>query len=95
MFHLGLIYRDGKGVEPDTSEAETWLRRAAARGHCHAMLELGRLFASNAAVPDYTSAAVLFREAAELGHAEAQYALGHSYLFARGVPQDYGRLPDG
>ncbi len=89
MFHLGRIYREGKGVAADASQAETWLRRATARGHPHAMLELGRLFASHASSPDYTSATILFREAADLGHAEAQFALGHCYLFGRGVPKDY------
>lgn len=39
---LGLIYRDGKGVAADATEALKWLRMAAALGEGRAMLALGR-----------------------------------------------------
>jgi hypothetical protein len=46
MFHLGELYRRGHGVPPSASQAETWLRRAAARGHVKALLSLVQLFDS-------------------------------------------------
>ena len=32
MLRLGNLYREGRGMQADASLAETWLRRAAARG---------------------------------------------------------------
>jgi hypothetical protein len=42
QYHLGLLYRDGKGVEADWAQAATWLRLAAASGDGRAMVALGR-----------------------------------------------------
>ena len=87
MFYLGECYRAGLGVAPDSSQAETWLRRAATRGHSKALLSLVRLFRSGTD-PDLNTAAVLCRQAAELGDAEAQYLLGQFSLSGEGVPRD-------
>jgi len=46
MFHLGELYRHGTGVAQNSSEAETWLRRAATRGYLKAWLSLVQLFRS-------------------------------------------------
>ena len=87
MFHLGEMYRLGHGEPPDASQAESWLRRAAARGHVKALLSLVQLFESGPE-PDANTAAVLCRQAAELGDGEAQYWLGQFYLAGKGVPSD-------
>jgi TPR repeat protein len=87
MFHLGELYRRGLGVAQSSSEAETWLRRAATRGYLKAWLSLVRLFRSGPDV-DPNTAASICRQAADLGDGEAQYLLGQFYLAGEGVPRD-------
>ncbi|MDB5468327.1 MAG: hypothetical protein JWQ46_3089, partial [Phenylobacterium sp.] len=84
---LGQHHRLGLGVPPSPSEAETWLRRAAVRGHIKAMTALGDLFAGGASA-DLAAAGVHYREAAELGDGQAQFALAELYLHGLGVPLD-------
>ena len=94
MFHLGELYRLGHGVPPSASQAETWLRRAVARGHVKALLSLVQLF-DTGPEPDANTAAVLCRQAAELGDGEAQYRLGQYYLAGKGVPPTPWKLRGG
>ena len=56
----------------DLSAAETWLRRAASKGHVGGMSAMANLLISDAH-PDFASAAIYWREAADLGHAPSQY----------------------
>lgn len=87
MFHLGELYRIGRGVPVSLPDAETWLRRAAANGHVAANLSLVRLLLS-LDPPDHDSAAALCRQAAEAGDGQAQLLLGQMYQSGTGVPKD-------
>jgi len=43
---LGIIYLNGKGVEPDWAEAEVWLRKAADQGDANAQVALAYSYVS-------------------------------------------------
>ncbi|MFB3133677.1 MAG: TonB family protein, partial [Rhodothermales bacterium] len=43
QFRLGTMYLEGRGVAPDTTEAETWLRRADQQGYADAEQALAQL----------------------------------------------------
>ena len=87
MFQLGEMYRLGQGVQVSTSDAETWLRRAAANDHVGAALSLARLLLSMDP-PDLDSGAAFCRQAAEAGDGHAQLLLGQLYQEGRGLPRD-------
>ena len=46
-FNLGQAYRLGKGVPLDLAQAQTWLERAARKGHVDAQTTLGLLLFQN------------------------------------------------
>jgi len=46
MDHLGLLYRDGKGVAQDYDQARQWYQKAIDAGDTKAMYDLARLYAS-------------------------------------------------
>ena len=41
QFNLGLMYRNGEGVQQDHEESAKWFRRAAEQGHAGAQSRLG------------------------------------------------------
>ena len=41
QFNLGLMYRNGEGVQQDHKESAKWFRRAAEQGHAGAQSRLG------------------------------------------------------
>ena len=75
MYRLGEVYRSGAGGRADFVRAETWLRRAAAKGVTKANVSLARLLLELPEVDRY-SAATVCRAAADAGDAEAQYLMG-------------------
>ena len=87
MYLFGQFRRMGIGGPVDLAEAETWLRRAAARGHVKAMVAVGAVL-TDRRPPDPAAASVYFRQAADLGDAEAQFALGQLYLRGELGPAD-------
>ena len=42
--NLGVLYRDGLGVERNEAEALTWFQKSADQGYAKAQLNLGQLF---------------------------------------------------
>ena len=46
-FNLGQAYRLGRGVNLDLAQAQTWLERAARKGHVDAQTTLGLLLFQN------------------------------------------------
>jgi len=88
MTLIGGLCRDGRGTQCDLGAAESWFRRASARGSHEGALLLGLLLIDVADPPDPVSGAAAFREAAELGDAVAQYRLGLLYLSGIGVVAD-------
>jgi len=66
--NLGLMYRQGMGVEKDFTAAAEWYRRAAEQGIAIAQHNLGVLYYEGDGVEqDYTAAAEWYRRAAEQG----------------------------
>lgn len=89
QYNLGLMYRQGKGVAADDSEAAFWYQKAAEQGHAWAQHNLGWLYKNGAGVKqDNHQAFYWFHKAAEQGHASGQSNLGFLYKTGKGVAQD-------
>lgn len=75
--NLGVMYKDGQGVEQDYMEAARWFRLAAEQGNTLAQLNLGWLYHAGKGVrEDADSARFWYTLAAEKGHDTAQLNLG-------------------
>eukprot|EP00729_Bicosta_minor_P032685 gene32685-biopygen26488 len=88
--NLGIMYRNGKGVDQDHVEAAKWYRKAAEAGHAAAQYNLGHMYRDGDGVEqDHVEAAKWFRKSAEAGFAMAQNNLGAMYRDGDGVEQDH------
>jgi TPR repeat protein len=78
----GLALIEGRGVERNPTEGESWLRRAALAGDSEAALRIGNLYARSGAPlpPNYAEAAIWYRRAAEAGSRTAARSLGLLHL---------------
>ena len=89
QYALGNMYRDGRGVPQDETEAVRWYRLAADQGLAAAQFNLGNMYGDGRGVPqDETEAVRWYRFATDQGLAAAQFNLGNMYRDGRGVPQD-------
>jgi TPR repeat protein len=89
QFRYGIALLTGRGVEVDTFNGESWLRRAALDGEPAAAALVGDLYARSADLPpNYAEAAIWLRRAAEAGHAVAARKLGHLLLEGTGLVPD-------
>lgn len=89
MNNLGVLYDQGKGVEPDTGRAMYWFSQAANAGNLGGMNNYGRFLEQGKGIaPNPEEAARWFDMAARQGQAEAQFNLGYLYEHGRGVPRD-------
>ena len=87
--NLGVMYRDGRGVEQEHGEAVRWFRRSAEQGHAGGQTSLGAMYGTARGVyRDDTEAVRWYRLAAEQGHVIAQYNLGVMYGAGRGVERN-------
>ena len=84
-FNLGQAYRLGKGVMIDLSQAQSWLERAARKGHVDAQTTLGLLLFQNG---NRVSAMRWLSLAAEAGEARALLMVGTALYNGDGIPQD-------
>ena len=76
QYSVAAMYRDGRGVPRDDSQAVWWFHRAAERGHVLAPFDLGLMYRDGRGVPrDYDEAARWFRRSAALGSEHARRAL--------------------
>jgi TPR repeat protein/tRNA A-37 threonylcarbamoyl transferase component Bud32 len=86
---LGMLLRDGVGVERDVKAAAKWLHAAAEKGHVDATCDLAITYLHGRGVDrDEKKAAELFRKAADKGNASALHELGSMYASGRGVDKD-------
>jgi len=94
---LGSMYRSGRGVEQNFTEAVKWYRMAAENenteiaGSTQAKIynNLGVLYATGRGVPqDYAESIKWLRKGAEMGLAEAQSGLAYAYANGNGVDPD-------
>ena len=73
QFNLGLLFKNGFGVEANLVQAVYWLEKAANHGHADAQYELGLCLEGGIGVKkDLTLALSRFKEAADQGHKDAQ-----------------------
>jgi TPR repeat protein/exonuclease VII small subunit len=91
-FKLATLYRVGRGVKADATQAFRWFLTAAHEGNCKAMQDLAVAYAEGwGTAKDPSEAARWFSHAASLGLTDAQFNLGVLYEQGLGVPQS---LPD-
>ena len=84
-FNMGQAYRLGRGVLVDLSTAQSWLERAALKGHVDAQTTLGLLLFQNGNQADGLK---WLKGAAEEGDARAMLVYGTALYNGDGVPQD-------
>ena len=88
-FSLGVLHRDGKGVEKDLPRAHELFQRATAKGHASAQVALGVLYATGDGVlSDPVEALRWYRMAADQGDATGRYNVGAKYDQGLGCAQD-------
>lgn len=89
---MGLLYRDGPLLIPDSQKAKHWLTQAAERKLPGAQYTLGkRLLSDDLEVRDPDESIRWLKEAAGNGNHFAAYRLGKAYLtgevMAKEIPQ--------
>jgi TPR repeat protein len=74
------MYKKGKGVQQNYTEALKWYRKAADQGHARSQYNLGVMYANGEGVQrNYTEAVKWYQKAADQGHVEAQSKLEGIY----------------
>ena len=87
--NLGVMYKDGQGVDRDDAEAVRWFLLAARRGNVLAQSNLGWMYQSGRGVEqNFDSARHWYHEAALKGHAAAQNNLGRMLRDGLGTEAD-------
>lgn len=90
QYRLGMLYKDGEGVEQSYEKAAEWYCRAAEQGHPEAQRWLGWLYKKGRGTGrSFAKAAEWYGKAAEQGDAIAQYNLGMLYMNGKGVKGSY------
>jgi TPR repeat protein len=83
------MYREGKGVTQDFSEAVKWFQKAVEQNYAAAQDNLGQMYETGHGVTrDFNEAAKWYRLAAERGYGGAQNRLAILYAQGRGVNKD-------
>ena len=84
-FNLGQAYRMGRGVLVDLSSAQTWLQRAAEKGHVDAQTTLGLLLFQNG---NQSEGLGWLKGSAEKGDARAMLVFGTALFNGDSIAQD-------
>ncbi|MBF0288104.1 MAG: caspase family protein [SAR324 cluster bacterium] len=88
-YKLGVLYRNGYGLEINNVEAVFWFKQSAQKGHSWAQTRLGFMFRNGlGAGQDFSEALSWYQKAADQGHAQAQFNLGGMYWKGYGIPKD-------
>ncbi len=88
QFCLGVMYKDGEGVQRSAEKAAEWFIKAAEQGYPEAQLCIGMFYATGSGVPQsFERSAEWIGRAAEQGLAEAQILLSMYYKGGVGVPR--------
>ena len=89
QYFLGLLYRDGGLLLPDTEQAAHWLELAAKRDLPAAQYALGKLYLSDdPEVHDTSNGFHWLERAARNGSTGAAYRLGKEYLTGKSAQKD-------
>ena len=92
---MGLLYRDGGLVIPDTEKARYWMEAAATQNVPAAQYTLGKLLLSDdALVHDPDQGIRWLKAAAQNGNDYATYALGKEYLTGKYVFKNTAKAAD-
>ena len=95
QYLMGLLYRDGGLVIPDTEKAQYWMEQAATQNVPAAQYSLGKLLLSDdALVHDPDQGIRWLKAAAQNGNDYAAYALGKEYLSGRYVFKNAEKAAD-
>ena len=90
QFRLGLMFRQGWGIDKSDSDAVKWYRKAADQGHADAQCNLGFMYERGLGVEkSYSDAVKWYRKAVDQGHARAQCNLGLMYERGFGVDKSF------
>jgi len=91
QFQLGLMYRDGIGVQQDQTQSLKWFEWAADNQYPAAQVLVGTMYEHGTGVEKNAGkAAGWFQKAAEHGNAEAQYKLSMMFMNGEGgLKQDW------
>lgn len=89
QYALGILHRQGRGVEQDETKAAEWMAKAVRNGVAAAEVEYAiMLFNGIGVAKNETGAAKLFLRAAYKGNAIAQNRLARLYQAGRGINPD-------
>jgi len=97
QLHVGLMYKEGRGVLQNDKEAFNWLEKAAEQNNADqtqsaAQTELGKLYANGIGISkDYEKAIDLFASAYERGFGDAANELGKMHALGHGVTKNYAQ----
>ena len=95
QYLMGLLYRDGTLVIPDTEKAQYWMEEAATQNVPAAQYALGKLLLSDdPLVHDPDQGIRWLKAAAQNGNDYAAYALGKEYLTGKYVLKNAGKAAD-
>jgi TPR repeat protein len=88
-YALGLLYRNGTGVDKSDEQAAQWIGRAAKENNIPAEVEYAIMLFNGIGVPkDETAAGNLFLKAAARDNPVAQNRVARLLAVGRGVPKD-------
>ena len=92
QYNLGLLYRDGLGVEKNPEVALSWFYLAAQQRHMLSNFAIAKLIENYTYLADRTQGRLHFlKEAAFLGHAIAPLEIGNFYYMRRKSDYDLVR----
>ena len=88
-YSLGILYRQGRGVERDDRQAVSWFKRAADEGNIFALVEYGIMAFNGAGMTaDESIAARAFLKAAQKNNPVAQNRAARLLVAGRGITAD-------
>ena len=91
QYLMGLLYRDGGLLVPDTEQAKHWLELSA-QELPDAQYALGKLYLTDDPdIHDPAKGLYWLQQAADSGHEYAAYRLGKEYLTGENIPKDTTR----
>ena len=90
QYNLGVMYREGAGVEIDKKEALGWFILSAEQNNMLAQYSLGiAYFKGDGVKVNYETALRQFKRAAYQGHPSSQVNVGNMYFKGQGVKKDF------
>ena len=85
QYKLGVLNRNGKGVEENDRQAVRWYRMAAEQGHANAQYNMGFMYRNYQGIDERDESAIneqimkWYGQAARQGHRDAQFFLALMY----------------